>query len=365
MEPKHEPTDPTQVRAGDPPYTAFHLSEMDKASNVNKIDEPPSRKHRDASWWGRLLVSALVWGLYILACFIPAIYIDNGIPPREGGWLRMGSPPGFVVLFMGWIPPYCIPWSANILLVVGWAFLLCERFKIAAWVGGASALIGLTTWGYDFPRLLLGYSFWQASLIMLATGATMLALLIPRQTKDEKIASVSKKIRRLAAGGVLLAATVVLILTFLVTKEAAAEKAIKALGGRVTPEGRAMIAVSFSGTKVTDKGLNDLAGLKNLQRLDLFDTGVTDAGLKELAGLKSLRSLGLCHTKVTDAGLGELAGLQNLEYLNLARTAVTDEGLKELAGLNNLQSLLLGETKVTDAGVAELRRALPKCTIQR
>jgi internalin A len=41
---------------------------------------------------------------------------------------------------------------------------------------------------------------------------------------------------------------------------------------------------------ITDAGLKELAGLKNLQWLDLcLDTKITDAGLKELAGLKNLR----------------------------------------------------------------------------
>ena len=44
---------------------------------------------------------------------------------------------------------------------------------------------------------------------------------------------------------------------------------------------------------MTDAGLKELAGLKNLQSLNLDDTKVTDAGLKELAGLKSLQSLDL------------------------------------------------------------------------
>jgi len=44
---------------------------------------------------------------------------------------------------------------------------------------------------------------------------------------------------------------------------------------------------------------------------------------------------------------------------------VTDAGLKELISLKNLQTLLLGGTQVTDAGVVELRKALPKCVINR
>jgi hypothetical protein len=40
--------------------------------------------------------------------------------------------------------------------------------------------------------------------------------------------------------------------------------------------------------------------------LDLSGTRVTDAGLKELAGLKGLQTLHLGGTRVTDAGLREL-----------------------------------------------------------
>jgi hypothetical protein len=46
-------------------------------------------------------------------------------------------------------------------------------------------------------------------------------------------------------------------------------------------------------SQVTDARLKDLAGLNQLQTLDLSHTPVTDAGLKELAGLNQLQSLSL------------------------------------------------------------------------
>ena len=51
--------------------------------------------------------------------------------------------------------------------------------------------------------------------------------------------------------------------------------------------------------------------------LDLTGTTVTEAGLKELAGLKNLQALRLADTQVTNAGLKELAGLKNLQLLDL------------------------------------------------
>ena len=79
---------------------------------------------------------------------------------------------------------------------------------------------------------------------------------------------------------------------------------------------------------------------KGLQTLDLNNVhNVTDARLEELAGMKGLQVLNLSGTQVTDAGLKELAALKGLQELHLFGTQVTDAGLKELAGLKALQVL--------------------------
>ncbi len=121
------------------------------------------------------------------------------------------------------------------------------------------------------------------------------------------------------------------------------------------PDPGAPFGLCLNLTKMTDAGLKELAGLKNLQALYLAKTPVTDAGLKEFAGRKSLQTLDLGGTKVTDAGLKELSGLESLQSLYLANCPVTDAGLKELAGLKSLQVLNLGDTKVTGAGLADLK----------
>jgi hypothetical protein len=90
----------------------------------------------------------------------------------------------------------------------------------------------------------------------------------------------------------------------------------------------------------------------------------TDLGLKHyLAAIEPPVYLSLYKWKVSNAGLKELAGLTDLETLDLRSTKVTNEGLKELAGLRNLKFLDLRNTKVTDNGREELQKALPGCTI--
>jgi len=144
---------------------------------------------------------------------------------------------------------------------------------------------------------------------------------------------------------------------------------IEKLGSRLSfdeesPD-RAIIEVYFSGTEVTDAGLEHVEGLTELQLLDLHGTQVTDAGLEHLKGLTSLKELDLSATQVTDAGLAEhLNGLTNLKRLLLHGTQVSDIGLEHLRGLTNLQELWLDDTQVSDEGVKKLQQALPNCKIE-
>lgn len=50
----------------------------------------------------------------------------------------------------------------------------------------------------------------------------------------------------------------------------------------------------------------------------------------------------------------DVAGLINLESLNLSFTIVTDGGLRKLSGLSSLKSLNLDARQITDAGLAAL-----------
>lgn len=129
-----------------------------------------------------------------------------------------------------------------------------------------------------------------------------------------------------------------------------------------------LVSVNFSmaGAKAGDAQLDALKPLtEQLFWLNLGGTGVTDAGLKNLSGLKNLRRLHLEKTAVGDDGLGALKDLAELRYLNLYGTKVSDKGLGALAGLKKLESLYLWQTSVTDAGAAELQKALPKLKINR
>jgi len=109
----------------------------------------------------------------------------------------------------------------------------------------------------------------------------------------------------------------------------------------------------------TDADIAILADVADsVTEVDLGSSKVTDKGIAELAKFKNLKSLKLNGTAVTDQGLAALSGLENLESLNLYNTAITDAGLKSLQGKSKLLKVYLWKTKVTDAGVKELEKSL-------
>jgi len=64
--------------------------------------------------------------------------------------------------------------------------------------------------------------------------------------------------------------------------------------------------------RLTDRGLDHVAGRTRLTRLQLSGTRVTDAGLTRLAPLTALQSLGLSGTQLSGETLAVLRGCTDL-----------------------------------------------------
>jgi uncharacterized membrane protein/YHS domain-containing protein len=112
------------------------------------------------------------------------------------------------------------------------------------------------------------------------------------------------------------------------------------------------------------KGFGDeqLAQLKplanNIAVLNLAGTDVTDKGLEAIAAMPNLQRLRLERTKVTDAGMAHVSKLAKLDYLNLYGTEITDAGLKPLESLGSLKQIYLWRTKVDPAAAKAFAEAM-------
>lgn len=111
-------------------------------------------------------------------------------------------------------------------------------------------------------------------------------------------------------------------------------------------------------TGITDAGLRNLRGLKQLRRLHIFNVPITDVGLANLHGLTQLEDLFLGSTLITDAGLENLGNMPELKNVAVDATAITDAGLKHLAGLSRLVYVDARYTGVTESGAQQLPKTV-------
>ncbi len=111
---------------------------------------------------------------------------------------------------------------------------------------------------------------------------------------------------------------------------------------------------------VTPRGLAQLAGLQDLEYLDLRDTVITDQHLEQLGRFQHLKDLRLgahsddspaAGSRITDQGISHLKHLTRLDTLFLDYLPITDEGVAHLTSLTNLRDLSLRRTRGTDKGL--------------
>lgn len=156
---------------------------------------------------------------------------------------------------------------------------------------------------------------------------------------------------------------------------------IGALGGRVefNPTGQ-IAAVNLRASWVSDGDLVELAGLPQLERLDLSQTRITDQGLGYLKAAPNLRDVNLAYaekigdpahaiikhwkklkrlslrgTVVADETAASAATLPELETLDIADTIVGDVGLEALSSSTTLKEIVMGNIRISEVGYQSLR----------
>lgn len=114
--------------------------------------------------------------------------------------------------------------------------------------------------------------------------------------------------------------------------------------------------LDLSLTYISDRGIERLKGLDQLQDLNLFAAEfITDAALAFLRGNRQLKTLNLRGTDVTDTSLAYIAELPHLTALDISFTQITDVGLEHLASLAQLEELNLGGNKISGVGLHVLK----------
>lgn len=115
-------------------------------------------------------------------------------------------------------------------------------------------------------------------------------------------------------------------------------------------------SLNIIATKLNDDWIAPLGKLTNLKVLRFTNNGkLTDAGMEQLAGLKNLESFSFVGTAMTGRAYAKCEGWTHLTKCSHRGSSIDDEGLKELcAHLPNLESISLAHAKFTDAGAVHL-----------
>ncbi len=108
--------------------------------------------------------------------------------------------------------------------------------------------------------------------------------------------------------------------------------------------------LNLIGSRISAKGIREIAKLKGLQTLSLFSATVPDKALWRL-NIPALRDLDLGHTAISNNVLNQIAmGASRLERISLNGTPVTDAGLASLTKLSHLSGLKLADMpNITDS----------------
>ena len=116
-------------------------------------------------------------------------------------------------------------------------------------------------------------------------------------------------------------------------------------------------------TNFDDKCLEAIAGMSQLEQLDLQDCNrVTESGLAALAKFPKLRNLRLWGPTITDNVLGHVKDAQELRALSLEQSAIGKDGLAHIAGLPNLTELKLYGSNNVDVDAIEQIKGMTKLT---
>jgi Leucine-rich repeat (LRR) protein len=120
----------------------------------------------------------------------------------------------------------------------------------------------------------------------------------------------------------------------------------------------ALESLNIIATKLGDDGIAPIGQLTNLKSLRFTNNGkLTDAGLEKLAGLKNVEAFSFVGTGMKGHAFAKFDGWTRLTRCSFRGNSIDDEGIKELCDhLPNLESISLAHARFTDAGAVHLAK---------
>ncbi len=120
----------------------------------------------------------------------------------------------------------------------------------------------------------------------------------------------------------------------------------------------ALESLNVIATKLGDDGIAPIGKLTNLKSLRFTNNGkLSDAGLEKLAGLKNLEAFSFVGTAMKGHAFAKFEDSTRLTRCSLRGSSIDDEGLRLICErFPTLESLVLAHAKFTDAGAVALAK---------
>ena len=117
-------------------------------------------------------------------------------------------------------------------------------------------------------------------------------------------------------------------------------------------------SLNIIATKFNDDWMPSVARLTNLKVLRFTNNGkLTDAGMAQLSGLRNLENFSFVGTQMTGKAYAQFEGFTKLTRVSHRGSSIDDEGLRQLCDhLPNLESISLAHAKFSDGGAPHLAR---------
>jgi len=117
-------------------------------------------------------------------------------------------------------------------------------------------------------------------------------------------------------------------------------------------------SLNIIATKFNDAWMPNIGKLTRLKTLRFTNNGkLSDAGMAQLAGLKDLEQFSFVGTQITGRAYAKFEGFTKLARVSHRGSSIDDEGLKQLCDhLPNLENISLAHAKFTDAAAPNLAK---------
>ena len=117
-------------------------------------------------------------------------------------------------------------------------------------------------------------------------------------------------------------------------------------------------SLNIIATKFNDAWMPNIGKLTRLKTLRFTNNGkLSDAGMAQLAGLKDLEQFSFVGTQITGRAYAKFEGFTKLARVSHRGSSIDDEGLMQLCDhLPNLENISLAHAKFTDAAAPNLAK---------